>query len=1492
MAKRVNKPAVALLTIGLMIVLTVVGVLLVKSLPTTNVTPIVKSAEQSFAKKDYRDAVGLYKTAFDRSHDPKWLVEAGKVAREWGEAGVAFSMWQTAIIKDASFTEARQQYVALWIELLELSDWHAPGDMASRVSEYADALLRAQPDDFNGRFARGISYLALRKDKPELEALGLQDLQKALTMQPDDERVLTVLGQYYMDPAVKKPAEAQKLYENLVQQQKENPAGYLMLGRLLMGQAVMDPAKMDPAKVDQAIPLLTKATELSKGSVKTLVALAQAYQLKKDSAKAQELLSNAMQVEPEGFDAYWQQSVLLMGENKPEGSLKIAKQWLEKKPVYTGFKANLYRSQRVRMLQQAVTASIMLAAPSKDGDKPNEDLLKQAEGYVADIEKDMGKDGPMTLMERADIHRLRGQSIAAIKLLERADTATSSMSPDVKIRLAELYRLDGNLGAAQKALTALSQLAPAYWRGYYLQAAIASQLGNRNEALSFLDRGLSLEPQNKEMLQMKAAVLRAVGSHDAEVKQIEKTVDSGGGTSVTDKLQLAQRKLLEERPEEAEVIYREVLADEPANLTALRTVLQLLIQAGKSDEARQLFDKAKAAGGDNARIRDLQFLFVANLSPEQQEQKILELVQAEPDPVVRGTQLYVFYVSRQKYDEAQKAVDALEAARPGNDRAVRMQFSLALARKDWSRAQKYADIAGQGDMDGAEGGFLRAQVAMRQGDWPKAQTELERALTRYPSHPDGWVWLSEALLHLKQFDKAKDVLLNKALAINPAKGQAYKDLAILAEQQGDEDGYRANLEKAIQYLSNDAWVVERGTYLREQQDPDRAIEIRRKMLDADPKDRENTIRLALLLEKKEQFKEAGDLFARALSLDSKDARIVSLAAGYWQRRGDGARAEKILAEYEQAAQGEDKARANVLLAGLHRQLGELDKAEQAFNVAAKLSSQPQIRMQLAEFYRNAGRIQDASDAYRRGIEMAGKDEKTQTLARQQLVELLLQSQKLTDASTEIEAFHKALPNDPVYLLMRGTLLMMQGQTDPAVAALSDFLQKDRNNAIGLFHRGSLYLAMNRLPQAIEDLQAAKLAQPGAFGFEHRIALARAFEANKQADRAASELKDVLQSYPIQSNPQSQSVAKALAGLYQRMGRPQDFEALAETCIAQAPKDWSWPIALGGFAESSGNLAKAIKAYKTAVQASENNPEVIDNLLRAQVAAKQYDQVIEYVEKQIPEQSRVGPAKARLAEAWFHKGQQDKARALYKEALQEVSQSYPLSTMVLRNISGTLHSEGAMAMLRARLADKPDDASAKYLLMIMLIEKGQVDEALALNDQLAAAAKADDEKKVILLARGTLLYQAGKYEQAAKAYEQLLTLAPNDTDSLNNLAYILAENLNRPAEALRYATRAVELAPRNVDLLDTLGWVQYLAGDTDGALGTLVSALQLSPNHIPGRYHVGMVYKKKADAGQAKREFEHAQDLIKGNPGDGVARMFEERVRKALLELAGGNVAGK
>ncbi len=972
-------------------------------------------------------------------------------------------------------------------------------------------------------------------------------------------------------------------------------------------------------------------------------------------------------------------------------------------------------------------------------------MLKEAEGFVADVEKETGKDAPMVLLTRADIERIRGQHIQAIKLLEKADTAFTSMgqpSADVKIRLAELYRQDGNLGAARKLLTELALVAPTYARGYYLQALIAAQMNDSNKALTLLDKGLRLSPGDKDMLQLKLLVLKTLGKTGKEAEQIAKEVEAGG-SSVADKLRQATLKIAEQEPEQAEALYQEVLDQEPTNITALRMLLEMLIRSNRTSDARELFNKAKAAAPNNPNIRGLQFLFMGNVPAEQRDQKILELVKAEPDPIVRNTQLFAFYFARQKYDDAAKAVEVLKAKQPDSDRVVYMQFSLAMARQNWDAALKCADEAGQRDLDGAEGGFLRAQVAMRRGDLVKAQSELRQALTRYPSHPNGWVWLGEVLMQSKQYDQARDVLVNKALELNPTKGEAYKDLAYIAEQQGNEDAYRTNLKKAMQYLPRDPWVAERGIDLREQEDPDRAIEIRRKALASNPDDTENMIRLALLLEKKEQYKEAGSLLDRAATAAAKNLQVIWTAAEYWQRRGDAARAENMLVGYEQGATGDSKAAANALLGQLYMQDQKPEKAEQAYKVAAKISTNPQIKAQLGDFYRNVGRGNDAAGAYRQAI-AAGTDATIQGAIRQKLIELLLQTQKLKEAATEIEAYHKAAPDDQNYLLMRGTLLALQGQTDAAVSSLSAFLQNNRKSAAGFYRRGMLYLAMNQLPQAIDDLTSAKSLSPDGFGFQHRIALAQALEANKQPDRAVAELKDILRSYPPQNYPQSTTAAKALATLYQRTGRGQDFEALAESFISQFPKDWSWPMALGQYCETAGNMGKAARAYGQAIQASGWNLEPVDNLLRLQIARKNYNQVIDYVEKQMPEAKRVGPAKARLAEAYFYKGQKDKARTIYSEALQESAGSYGASVLVLRSISATLKPQAAIEMLRKQLAAKPDDQGTRFLLSSELIQQGKYDEAPPLNDQMLAAAKTDTDRILILRQRGSLLYEAGKY----------------------------------------------------------------------------------------------------------------------------------------------------
>ena len=750
--------------------------------------------------------------------------------------------------------------------------------------------------------------------------------------------------------------------------------------------------------------------------------------------------------------------------------------------------------------------------------------------------------------------------------------------------------------------------------------------------------------------------------------------------------------------------------------------------------------------------------------------------------------------------------------------------------------------------------------------------------------------MADVFLKLNRLEDARKALLH-ALELNPAKGECYKGLAQIAGAQGDQAAYEDNLSKAVQYLRDDPWVAEQWTALDEQKNPQDAILKRQKNLEASPQDTGNMARLALLLEGQKQIKEATALIERAQKMQPKDASLALLAANYWQRQKDPARAEKALLDLTQVVDADQKVNASLLLARLYKVQGLPEKAEQTFNVAAKQAPQlPGPYLELADLYRGQGRIDDAVKSFRQALAIPKKDRGEDGSIRQLLVETLLQSRKLEDASKEIDAYHQAMPDDPIYQLMRGTLLMLQGHAQEAISTLDTYLQREPNSAPARYHRGLLYVATNRLPQAIDDLSLAKQLSPTGFSFEHRTALAQAYEANGQPERAITELNEIISGAPPL---QTGSVAMLLAKMYQRANRTNEMEVLIRKYMELLPKDGTWAKMLGGFGEMTGNYAIAVQGYTTAALASGFQLESVDKLLEVQIAAKKYDQAIDYIQKTVPEAGRAGAVKARLAQAMYLQGNRDRAKALFGEAVAEASKDYASSLVVARVATAALGRPETTELLKQRLVAQPDSLVIKYMLVAMLAEQEQWDTADALSAELAAAARSNEEKFLALKQRGSLLYRAGKHQAASVAFEDLLKVVPDDFESMNNLAYILAEDLARPQEALRYAKRAVELRPRDANVIDTLGWVYYLAGDTDSAVGSLVSALQYSPNNIAARYHVAMAYKKQGKMDQAKRDLALAQQEIEKAPQDPIAQMFQDRVKVASKELSGlPGAAGK
>jgi len=155
---------------------------------------------------------------------------------------------------------------------------------------------------------------------------------------------------------------------------------------------------------------------------------------------------------------------------------------------------------------------------------------------------------------------------------------------------------------------------------------------------------------------------------------------------------------------------------------------------------------------------------------------------------------------------------------------------------------------------------------------------------------------------------------------------------------------------------------------------------------------------------------------------------------------------------------------------------------------------------------------------------------------------------------------------------------------------------------------------------------------------------------------------------------------------------------------------------------------------------------------------------------------------------------------------------------------------------------------------------------------------------------------GEVDRSIERYQTILTTAPNDARSLNNLAYALAVHKKMVNEAKPYAERAYTLAhdkevaltldigyavaarkgtPPNVlpfapvgynlaaikaQIADTLGWVHHLLGDDAAADPYVTQAAAGSPNNADVLVHVAVVKAARSDFETAKKMLQQALAL--------------------------------
>ena len=165
------------------------------------------------------------------------------------------------------------------------------------------------------------------------------------------------------------------------------------------------------------------------------------------------------------------------------------------------------------------------------------------------------------------------------------------------------------------------------------------------------------------------------------------------------------------------------------------------------------------------------------------------------------------------------------------------------------------------------------------------------------------------------------------------------------------------------------------------------------------------------------------------------------------------------------------------------------------------------------------------------------------------------------------------------------------------------------------------------------------------------------------------------------------------------------------------------------------------------------------------------------------------------------------------------------------------AEGLNLLEQVKVSN-PQAAKQKALAISQwLRDDKQFNAALSTIEEALTKFPADTDLQSEL---AMICEKLGRYDQMESLLRGIMKAKPNDPHAFNALGYSLADRNTRLDEARQLILKAIQLAPRDPFIQDSLGWLEYRVGNTKEALRILEAAYKARPDAEIAA-HLGEVY---------------------------------------------------
>lgn len=910
-------------------------------------------------------------------------------------------------------------------------------------------------------------------------------------------------------------------------------------------------------------------------------------------------------------------------------------------------------------------------------------------------------------------------------------------------------------------------------------------------------------------------------------------------------LERAERDFKAGEYDKAKIEYMAVLRIEPQNAAAIQRLGLIWSEQGSALSALPFLMKTRELRPDDlVSRRTLANLLVSMGDWDGAKKEAIEILRKAPSD---GGALLVLAETARASEQLPELEQELNAFPAKNTAAFHtLAGSIALRKNDQATAATELQRAVAADPKSPAAHIALAYLALARKDAARAGEEFKMAAELSPFRSDDRIKYADFLLGTGANDQAK-VLLSELIAKTPDYIPAWRLLSQIAFSQ---QHYKDALELLDNVFSRDPQDIDarilQSNILIAEGEPKKALELLDK-LDSTYNGRLPGIKfqLAKAAMADNNRTQAENALSQAIATNPAYAdAIVALAALHVQ---SGRAVEAVTALTELLKKRPDLPEARIILAGAYQLLGQLEFAGAILREQLHFwPGDARSHVLLSLVLRQQNRMPAAREELTKAAELAPGD----LAIFSQIVDMDLAEKNFTSAFLRVRELMQKEPHSAAAQFLEAKVYFAQADYPAAETALHNALALDANLLEAYNLLVSIYMATNRLPEAVKQAEAVAARQPENLQALMTLALLR--EKMKKFAEAADAYEKLLARSP--------DFAPALNNL---------------ACL---------------YADHLNEPQKAVEIARKARTAQPADPAVADTLGWALFKQQDYPQALALLQESAEKLTTVPEVQFHLGMARYMMGQPDAAKAAFEQALKAPA-DFVGKEEAQRRLALLKADAGQQPLSRAALeklvAEQPDDVVGWMRLgEIYEAEKNlpkaaeAYEKARQLNPNLLAAnlklaqfnaGFLQNKEKAIELARkarelapndpavagtlGAIVLRAGNYQWAYSLLQDVAREKSADASVLHSLAWA-AYSLGKVSEARQAMQKAsAAAAPGSTEKKDAENFLALtVIEETPSQVGSLEqrikNTLAAQPDYVPALMGGAALKIQRGDAAQA------------------------------------------